>query len=127
MSGGIFPDYPFKFNVKCIIFTAFIAGGYWFLPTKNIWILLFLLWLPYISLAWYDYAYKCSFQMEPTIIPFGRYFFLPFKPPDYQQRYRELPPEAIKAMDTLDHISSWTIFIIISFIIARYTLFRSKV
>lgn len=113
MSGGIFPNYPFRFNVKCIVFTILVCLGYWFFPPKNWFVLVFLLWLPYISLAWYDYAYSCKDKMSPTIIPFGRYFFLPFKPPDYKQEYKELPPEAIQAMDTLDHISAWTIFIIL--------------
>jgi hypothetical protein len=120
MSGGIFPGYPFRFNIKCIIFTLVIAGGYWYLPKKNIFILVFLLWLPYISLAWYDYMYQCRDKMAPTLIPFGRYFFLPFKPPDYQQAYKKLPPDAIKSMDLIDHITGWSIFIIIIFILFRY-------
>jgi len=121
MAGGIFPNYPFHLNLKCIIFTFIIAGMYWFLPRNNYFILFFLLWAPYISLAWYDYAYKCKDKMHPTIIPYGRYLFLPFKPPDYQQEYRELPPEAIQAMNTLDHITTWTIVaIILSAIIYYY-------
>ena len=47
MAGGIFPGAPFHFNIKCVIFTLFLAGGYWFAPAKNIWILGFLLWFPY--------------------------------------------------------------------------------
>jgi len=108
MSGGIFPNYPFRFNVKCIVFTLVIAVGYWFLPPKNWFVLIFLLWLPYISLAWYDYAYRCQDKMAPTIVPFGRYIFLPFKPPDYQAEYRRLPKEATDAMDTLDHIVAYS-------------------
>jgi hypothetical protein len=113
MSGGIFPNYPFHFNVKCIIFTMVIVFGYWFLPPKNYIVLIFLLWLPYVSLAWYDYSYNCEDKMMPTIIPFGRYIFLPFKPKGYQDEYKKLPPQAIQAMDTLDHITGWTIVIII--------------
>jgi hypothetical protein len=111
MSGGIFPNYPFHLNIKCIIFTFIIISIYW-LP-KNIFILFFLLWAPYVSLAWYDYSYKCQDKMMPTIIPYGRYLFLPFKPPDYKQQFNELPREAIQAMDTLDHITTWTIISII--------------
>ena len=117
MSGGIFPNYPFHFNIKCIIFTLFIAGGYWLLPPKNFYVLVFLLWLPYVALAWYDYSYKCQDKMMPTIIPFGRYLFLPFKPQGYKNEFNKLPPEAIQAMDTLDHIAGWTIVIAIGFAI----------
>jgi len=111
MSGGIFPNYPFQLNIKCIIFTVFIAGGYWWLPKKNWIVLFFLLWLPYIVLAWYDYVYQCQYKMQPTLIPFGRYAFLPFKPPDYKKAFNELPTSAKNDMDRLDHITLWTIII----------------
>jgi hypothetical protein len=121
MSGGIFPGYPFKFNIKCIIFTIIIAGGYWYLPHKNIFILFFLLWFPYISLAWYDYMYHCSQnKMHPTLIPFGRYLFLPFKPPDYKNEFNKLPKNAITSMNNLDHLTGWTILIIGIFIFYKY-------
>ena len=120
MSGGIFPNYPFHFNIKCIIFTLIIALGYWYLPQKNTLILIFLLWFPYIALAWYDYSYKCQYKIEPTIIPFGRYFWLPFKPRGYKDKFNKLPPRAIHAMDTLDHITIWTIFLIIFATISWY-------
>ena len=124
MSGGIFPSYPFHFNIKCIIFTLLVSAGYWYLPKKNIYILFILLWLPYISLAWYDYMYRCHDKMAPTLIPFGRYIFLPFKPPDYRTEFNKLPPDAIKSMDFVDHISLWTIFIVAFFFILR--LFFTK-
>ena len=124
MSGGIFPNYPFHFNIKCIIFTLFIAGGYWFLPRKNYFVLLFLLWFPYVSLAWYDYSYRCQDKMQPTIVPFGRYIFLPFKPPDYKKAYDKLPPEAIQSMDNLDHIVGWSLLIIMVYI--DYNYFKYK-
>ena len=113
MSGGLFPHYPFQPNWKCVIFTFFIAGGYWWLPPKKLYILLFLLWLPYIALAWYDYMYDCHQQMQPTLLPFGRWLFLPFKPPSYQQAYQDLPDIAKADMDEVDHIVGWTIIVII--------------
>ena len=122
MAGGLFPGYPFHFNIKCIIFTLVIALGYWYLPKKNMFILIFLLWLPYIALAWYDYSYKCGSKVIPTIIPFGRYIFLPFKPKGYQDKFNKLPKAAIHAMDTLDHIAMWSIFIIICTIGINYGL-----
>ena len=128
MAGGIFPNYPFHLNIKCIIFTLIMALGYWYLPQKNIVVLIFLLWLPYISLAWYDYVYKCHDKMMPTIIPFGRYLFLPFKPQDYKDKFNKLPKSAITAMDTLDHITIWTILIIVFVFLTTYliTFFNKK-
>jgi len=111
MSGGIFPGRPFHFNIKCIIFTILIACGYWFLPPKNWIILIFLLWLPYIALAWYDYSYDCGDKMQPTVFPFGRWIFLPFKPQGYKDQFNKLSPEEIHTMDYVDHLTGWTIFI----------------
>lgn len=113
MSGGIFPNYPFAFNIKCVIFTIIIAGGYWFLPHKNWFILIFLLWLPYVALAWYDYSYNCKDKIQPTAFPFGRWIFLPFKPAGYKDEFNKLPPEAIQTMDNVDHLTGWTIVILV--------------
>lgn len=112
MSGGIFPNRPFQFNIKCIIFTIIIAGGYWFFPKKNWIILIFLLWIPYIALAWYDYSYDCRDKMQPTLFPFGRYIFLPFKPQGYKDAFDKLPPSQIAFMDKLDHTVGWSIVIV---------------
>ena len=68
-------------------------------------------WLPYILMAWYDYAYECE-RMQPTIVPFGRYLFLPFKPPDYKTEYENLPRDNKVAMQQLDHVVTWTLLII---------------
>jgi hypothetical protein len=111
MSGGIFPGRPFQFNIKCIIFTLIIAGGYWFLPNKKWYILLFLLWLPYVALAWYDYIYNCEDKLKPTVFPFGRWIFLPFKPKGYKDEFYKLPPEEIENMNYVDHLVGWSILI----------------
>jgi len=111
MAGGFFPGRPFHFNIKCIIFTAVLASGYWYLPHKNFWVLAFLLWFPYIALAWYDYTYDCKDKLQPTIIPFGRYIWLPFKPPGYKEAFNELPPDKIEAMNKLDHLAGWTLLV----------------
>ena len=108
MAGGIFPGYPFSLNIKCIIFTAILAGGYWFAPHKNLWILSYLIWFPYLALAWYDYVYKCQNKLKPTLVPFGRYLWLPFKPPDYKEEFNHLPPEKIQGMILLDHLLLWS-------------------
>ena len=107
MAGGIFPGAPFRFNIKCIIFTAMLAGGYWFLPHKNLWVLFFLLWFPYIAMAWYDYAYECR-SLKPTIVPFGRYLWLPFKPKAYQDDFTKMSDSQVAAMNRLDHVVGWT-------------------
>ena len=109
MAGGIFPGRPFRFNIKCIIFTAVLAAGYWYLPPKNLWVLAFLIWFPYIALAWYDWSYNCQDKLQPTIIPFGRYVWLPFKPRGYKEEFNQLPPEKIEAMNNLDHLAGWTL------------------
>jgi hypothetical protein len=109
MAGGVFPGKPFEFNLKCIVFTAVLAGGYWYLPHKNVYILLFLLWFPYLALAWYDWSYNCQSKLMPTAVPFGRYIWLPFKPPGYKQVYEELPAEKKSIMDRVDHLTGWTI------------------
>lgn len=120
MSGGIFPSRPFAWNIKCIIFTAIIAGGYWYLPPKNILVLLFLLWSPYIAMAWYDYSYDCKDKLQPTIVPFGRYIWLPFKPPGYKKEFEKLPAEQIQAMNNLDHVITWSILIsVIAFFVLK--------
>lgn len=94
MAGGLFDTQPFSLNLKCIIFSILLAGGYWFLPPKNIIVLLSLLYFPYLALAWYDYVYDCRLGLlQPTIFPFGEYVYLPFKPPDYKDRYNEMPIE----------------------------------
>ncbi|NBP01521.1 MAG: hypothetical protein EBU90_15550 [Proteobacteria bacterium] len=112
MSGGIFPGRPFSWNIKCIVFTLVIAGGYWYLPPKNLWVLIFLLWLPYVALAWYDYSYNCQDKMQPTLFPLGRYVFLPFKPDGYKREFDKMSPDQIKQMDNLDHLVTWSLLVI---------------
>lgn len=119
MAGGIFPGKSFAWNIKCIVFTAFIAGGYWYLPPKNVYVLIFLLWLPYVAMAWYDYAYDCKDKMMPTLFPFGRYIFLPFKPQGYKDAFDKMSPEQILSMDRLDHITTWTALVIIIFFLRK--------
>lgn len=109
MSGGLFPGRPFRFNLKCVLFSLFLALGYWFAPHKNKWILAFLVWFPYIALAWYDYSYNCQDKIQPTVVPFGRYMWLPFKPQGYKDEYEKLDPETKQVMKDVDHIAGWTI------------------
>lgn len=132
MSGGIFPGRPFQFNLKCIVFTVIIAGGYWFLPYRNLFVLIFLLWLPYVAMAWYDYSYDCRDKLLPTAFPFGRWIFLPFKPQGYKDEFNKLTPEQIKTMDNVDHVVGWSllmaaiIFLVVSVFFAKRRNFFSK-
>jgi hypothetical protein len=109
MAGGIFPGHPFSLNIKCIIFTLVLAAGYWFAPHKNLWVLAFLIWFPYIALAWYDYSYDCKDKLKPTLVPFGRYIWLPFKPPGYKEEFNKMPADQIQAMNNIDHLTLWSI------------------
>lgn len=122
MAGGIFPGKPFEFNIKCIVFTLVLVLGYWYAPPKNKWILAFLIWFPYIALAWYDYSYDCKNKLQPTAVPFGRYIWLPFKPPGYKDEFNALPPEKIAIMDRVDHVAGWTILAAV----ATFLIFRAK-
>lgn len=125
MAGGVFPGRPFAWNIKCIIFTAIIAGGYWYLPPRNLIVLFVLLWFPYIAMSWYDYMYDCKDKIQPTLFPFGRRVYLPFKPPGYKAEYEKLPKENIQAMDWVDHNLTWIIAVsVIAFIV--YMRFRKS-
>jgi hypothetical protein len=125
MAGGLFPGKPFEFNVKCIVFTALVAGGYWVAPPKNKAVLGFLLWAPYIAMAYYDYLYDCRNRLQPTPLPFGRTLFLPFKPADYQARYAALTPEQKAVMDRVDrstaHVLGWTLVAAVAYMALRRT------
>ena len=112
MAGGIFPGAPFTFNIKCVIFSAMLAGGYWFLPPKNLFVLFFLLWFPYLAMAWYDYMYECRNKLGPTIVPFGRFMWLPFKPPQYQAEFNKMSADQIGLMGRVDHLVGWTLLIL---------------
>jgi hypothetical protein len=113
MAGGIFPGAPFTFNIKCVIFSVALAGGYWFAPAKNYFVLFFLLWFPYLAMAWYDYMYDCRDKLGPTIVPFGRYIWLPFKPQQYQADFNKMSESQIGAMSRVDHLVGWTIVLLV--------------
>lgn len=113
MAGGVYTGRPFSFNVKCILFTAAVAGGYWWLPARSLWVLAVLLWLPYVAMAWYDHLYDCSDKMGPTIVPFGRWLFLPFKPQGYEDEYHKMAQNQIDSMRRLDHVLGWTLVVLL--------------
>lgn len=108
MSGGLYEGRPFSFNLKCIVFTAVVAGGYWWLPPRTWWALALLLWLPYVAMAWYDHTYDCRDKLGPTAVPFGRWLFLPFKPQGYKREYGKMAQAQLDTMTQLDHVTAWT-------------------
>lgn len=113
MAGGIYPGRPFALNWKCVVFSALISGGYWFLPPRNWFVLAFLLWAPYIVLSWYDFAYDCRDKLQPTIVPFGRTLWLPFKPPEYKAAFNKMAQSQIDAMDRVDHLATFTLLLVL--------------
>lgn len=113
MAGGLYPGRPFSFNLKCVVFTAAVCGGYWFLPPRRLWALAFLAWLPYVAMAWYDHAYDCRDKMDPTLVPFGRRLFLPFKPGAYKREYSKMAQAQLDLMSRVDHVVGWTLAVAI--------------
>lgn len=69
-------------NTKCIVLTLLIAAGYWFLPPRNKWVLVSLLYYPYLVLAWYDHLYACQSTLGPSYL---HTFYAWFKPKNSKQ------------------------------------------
>lgn len=113
MAGGLFPGRPFRLNWKCIVFSAALAGGYWFLPPKNLLVLAFLMWAPYIAMAWYDYAYDCRDKLAPTLVPWGRRLWLPFKPDGYKAEFDKMAQAQVDTMDRVDHVVNFTLLFVL--------------
>jgi hypothetical protein len=89
MSGGIFPDYPFTLNIKCIIFSILIMVIYTFrppvlsfLPSLVIYFIIFV--ISYVALAWYDY-YACSqLPLQKSSVGITNHFKPPAHEPEKQ-------------------------------------------
>lgn len=124
MAGGLFDNQPFALNIKCIIFTLLLAGGYWYLPQRRLWILVALLYFPYLALAWYDYYYDCrQGLLQPTVFPFGEYLYLPFKPPDYKERYDQMSDEK---KSTMKQYGRFAAAVIVGILIVLYFFLFKK-
>lgn len=119
MAGGIYPGRPFSFNLKCVVFSCLIAGGYWWLPPRRLAVLAFLVWSPYLALAWYDYKYDCRDKLEPTLVPFGRRVWLPFKPPGYQAAFKKMAAAQVDTMNRVDHLVGWTVLVAVGAAVVR--------
>ncbi|UUT40529.1 hypothetical protein [carnivorous sponge associated iridovirus] len=70
MSGGLFVNRPFSFNLKCIIFGFALLIGYWAAagPRVNFWLFPLIFIFAYVAMAWYDELYSCSDRLRS-----GRY------------------------------------------------------
>lgn len=65
MAGGIFPNYPFVLNPKCVVFSVIIIGLFFYSPPKmgihwNLLISFILFVVSYVAMAWYDYKFECQ-------------------------------------------------------------------
>jgi hypothetical protein len=65
MAGGIFHNYPFVLNPKCVVFSVIIIGLFFYCPPAMDmrWKLLmafFLFVVSYVAMAWYDYKFECQ-------------------------------------------------------------------
>lgn len=88
-------------NLKCIVFTFLLVLGYWFLPRRNKWVLLALLYFPYLALAWYDWHEDCKRNMGPTYLA-NWYWWA--KPPESRQvvAYHNWSPKMKAKIATVD-------------------------
>lgn len=65
MAGGIYPNYPFQINIKCVIFAMIIIMLFFYIPPKmntywKLFVSLVLFVISYVSMAWYDYKFECQ-------------------------------------------------------------------
>jgi len=88
------------FNLKCIYGTIGAALLYWFLPAKNKWVLLGILFAVYLCIAWYDHWYGCSTNpLRPTFL----YSFYGWaKPEPYRRAYRNWQPDTKQLVLAVD-------------------------
>jgi hypothetical protein len=85
MTGGIFPNYPFQINIKCVIFAIIVIFIFFYNPPKmnlywEIFVSLILFVVAYVAMAWYDYKFDCrNLALKRSS---GSYSITkPFKPP----------------------------------------------
>ena len=96
------------------LYTLVVTGLLVLLPKRNKVVLAFSLYFPYFIMAWYDYFANCSFRMNPTLFPLGRFIYLPLKPDPYKERYNQLDPTVKQNIANLDKyiVVSLTAFLV---------------
>lgn len=84
-----------------VLFPLTVVLGYWFLPQKNKWILLALLFFPYLVLAWYDHLHNCRRTMRPTYLSL---FYAWAKPKESRQiqQYKNWCPKIKRQVMIVD-------------------------
>ena len=88
------------FNWKCILLSLFFAGFYWFAPPKNKWVLVFIVFITYLALAWYDHIYHCRHNpLRPTFL---YSFYGALKPKAYQKAYEDWKPTTQRLVARVD-------------------------
>ena len=95
-------DYtPPAVNLKCIVFTILLASGYWYLPSRNKYVLIALAYFPYLALAWYDWIYACQHNFGPTYLA---NFYSWAKPQGSSQikSYKNWAPEIKRKVELVD-------------------------
>ncbi len=92
---------PPALNLKCIIFTGLLASGYWYLPARNKYVLVALLYFPYLAMAWYDWIYACKHNFGPTYLA---HFYSWAKPQNSKQIeiYKKWAPSIKKTVQNVD-------------------------
>jgi hypothetical protein len=65
MAGGLFKNYPFELNIKCVIFSTIIIALFFYHPPEMslIWkcfVAFILFVVAYVAMAWYDYKFECT-------------------------------------------------------------------
>ena len=86
-------------NMRCIVFTLALAGGYWYLPPRNKWVLLTLLYFPYLAMAWYDAHLNCDRQLGATFL---HHFYAWGKGDHYVESWQRLHPAWRSAVTLID-------------------------
>jgi len=105
MAGGIFPNYPFQLNIKCVIFSIIIISLFFYKPpnVNNYWkifISLILFVVSYVAMAWYDYQFECQ-KLALKRGTSDKGLTQKFKPPIHTESQRDMS-KATKEENTLE-------------------------
>jgi hypothetical protein len=117
MAGGIFTNYPFELNAKCVIFSLIIIALFFFSPPNmnlpiQILISFILFVISYVAMAWYDYQFNCTkLALKKSSSNYG--ITGKFKPPAHQTGQTDrnsMTPDEILLDQILIHLLHLLIF-----------------
>ncbi len=60
MAGGLFKQAPFRFNIKCVIFSAILMIAFALAPVKTTWVLYAIPVATFLIMSAYHRLYKCE-------------------------------------------------------------------